>query len=135
MDDDDFRAIITVLEQEFRDSDAAGIADERHYTERDPETGDAQLLPPGPRAVELLRSFGRFLAIQDRATGERALATIAEYVDGEPPQRAVVELASDGDQRFVDLGDAPDLAAIRKDVEQLVRRLGGKDRYGDGEFA
>jgi hypothetical protein len=131
MDEDDYRAIIAVLEDELRASGAAELADERHYIDRDAETGDARLIEPAKRSVLMLKAFGRFLAIQDRETGRQALGTLAEYVEGDPPRRAIVELASDREYRAIDLDEAPDLSSIRADVARLSRRL-AEGRFGDG---
>lgn len=131
MDEDDYRAILVVLEEELRASGAADIAAERHYLERNTETGDARLLDPAKRSMLMLAAFGRFLAIQDRALAEQAFDTLAEFVVGEPPRRAVVELAADAEDRVVDLNDAPDLSEVRADVARLTRRL-AEGRFRDG---
>ncbi|KTT96135.1 hypothetical protein [Sphingomonas sanguinis] len=135
MNEDDYRAILAVLEEELRESGAADIAAERHYMERDPETGDARLLDPRKRSVLMLAAFGRFLAIQDRKLATQAFDTLAEFVVDGSPRRAVVELATDAEYRLVDLSDAADLSELRADIARLMRRLAeGRLRDG-GELA
>ncbi len=134
MDDDDYRALIAIVAEELRASGAADLSDERHYSRADEETGEARLLTPQRRLTEMLEAFGRYLAVQDRETYHTALSSIAEAVEGEAPRRATVVLTTDDAPREIDLSQAPDLAAIRKDLERvIIRLLDGDLRPGSGE--
>ena len=81
MDDDDYRALIAIVAEELRESGAAELADERNYARQEEETGEARLLDPQRRLIEMLEAFNRFLAIQDRQTYVSALSSIARSVE------------------------------------------------------
>lgn len=134
MDDDDFRALIAVVAGELRASGAADIADGRHYSKLDEETGEARLLEPQLRLVEMLKAFDRFLAIQDRNTYNAAILSISQSVESESPRRATVTLTTDGAPHEVDLSTAPDLKPIREDLQRLIRRILDGDLRPDGEL-
>ena len=123
MEDEDYRALIAVIADEMRTSGAADLANERHYATADPESGEARLLAPQRRLVEMLEAFDRFLAIQDRETYDRALSSIAKSVAGDSPRGATVELIVDDAIREVDLSASPDLASVRESIRRFIVRL------------
>ncbi|MDR3525574.1 MAG: hypothetical protein P4L66_15900 [Acetobacteraceae bacterium] len=125
MDDDDFRALIAVLEQELRGAGATDIADPRHYLRPGIEGGEARLLNPQERLVEMLAAFERKLAMEDRATYHKALARMNEALDSDGPQGAVFELVREQERTpiVVDLGDAPELGELRDEIGLLITRL------------
>ncbi len=134
MDDEDFRALIEVVAEELSLSGAPDLADERHYTVTNPETGEIELYDPQKRLIEMLNAFERHLAIQDRSVAETSLNVIRRMVLGEGPSRAAVELADDRGPREIDLADAPDLAELRHDITRIVHRL-MEDGFRFGEDA
>ena len=134
MDEEDFRALIEVVAEELALSGASDLADERHYTTTDPESGETELYDPLKRLVEMLSAFERYVAIQDRGVAEASLAMIRRAVRGEGPTRAVVELANDRGAREIDLVEAPDLAEVREDIAGIIRRL-MEDGFRYGEDA
>ena len=132
MDEEDYRALIDLIAGELAQSGAPDIADERHYTRTDPETGEAELYDPLKRLIEMLRAFERHVAIQDRSVAETALAVIRRAGRGEGPTRATVVLADDGGPREVDLAEAPDLSQVREDITRIIHRLMEDGfRYGE----
>ena len=76
MDENDYRALIELVETQLRDVGAPDITDARHYVSPNAETRDALLLPPKARLIAMLRAFGRLLAVEDRATYDIALTRI-----------------------------------------------------------
>jgi hypothetical protein len=135
VDEDDYRALIAVVESELREIGAGEIADERHYVVLDQETGDARLLAPPRRLLEMLRAFGRMMSVEDHATYERAMFVVAEHLRGDRPRGAVVvPTADDRDAVPIDLAVAPNLGEARFTLGRLIERLsaeGGtmRDRY------
>lgn len=132
MDEEDFRGLIELVAEELTLSGAADLADERHYTITDRETGETKLLDPTKRLVEMLRAFERYVAIQDRTVAEASLVAIQDAVRDEGPTRAVVELADDRGPREVNLAEAPDLAEVRRDINHIINRL-MEDGFGYGD--
>ena len=134
MDEEDFRALIEVVAEEFALSGAPDLADERHYTMTDPEGGEPELYDPLKRLIEMLSAFERYVAIQDRSVAETSLAVICRAVRGDGPTRAVVELVNDRGPREIDLAEAPDLAEVRQDINYIIHRL-MEDGFRDGDDA
>jgi hypothetical protein len=120
MDEEDFLALIAVLEQQFRDIGAAELADARHYTLRDPATGDARLYDGHRRLKLMLEALGRRIAIEDRATYNTALARINGAVR-EGGLRDVIVEAADG--RIVNLSEAPHLSDVREELRRLIAQI------------
>jgi len=129
VDEDDFRALIAVVEAELRDAGFEDVSDQRHYAEIDRETGERRLMIPHRRLIEILRAFGRILAVEDRATYEIALHRMAERLrGGESPRGAVVvPTADNGDAIPIDLGAAPELGEVRHALAALIERLSKTD--------
>ncbi|MBB3937988.1 hypothetical protein [Aureimonas phyllosphaerae] len=132
MDEEDFRALIELVAEELTLSGAADLADERHYTVTDLETGETKLSDPPKRLVEMLSAFERYIAIQDRTVAEASLARILGAVRNEGPTRVVVELADDRGPREINLAEAPDLAEVRHDINHIINRL-MEDGFGYGD--
>lgn len=133
MDDDDYRAVIDALARELRSSGASDIADQRHYSAEDPDTGDRRLIAPQHRLVEMLYGFERFLAIQDRQTYTQAMGQIQATLLGKGPEAASVMQTTDDAPREYLLAEAPDLREVRDDVKALIARLLDGDLRPDGE--
>ncbi len=123
MNDDDYRALIAAVIEELRASGASDVADERHYTYVDKETGETHLLRPQQRLVEMLQAFDRFLVIQDREIYDLALSLIAQTVQGEGPLHASMVLTADNAPREIDLSKAPNLSPVRQQLQNLIVRL------------
>lgn len=131
MDEEDYRALIEVLSEELRMSGAADLADERHYVRPNEETGEAELMDPLKRLVEMLKAFERHVAIQDRAMYKLALQRIKDNLEGPAPEDAVVVLTQDKTIREVHLSGAPNLEDLRKDLETLSLSLLSPDLRPD----
>jgi hypothetical protein len=71
MDEDDFRALVEIVEEELREVGLGNLADPAHYLTIDPETGDARLIDPQKRVIEMLEALDRAMAIRDRETYTR----------------------------------------------------------------
>lgn len=122
MDDDDFRALIVLLQGELRGIGAPDIADERHYLRRDAESGEADFTDPRMVLIGMLEAFGRFLAVRDIGTYRTALARLNDTMEGRGPKEALV--VSDNPERpVVNLGRAPDLGQVRGDLGRLIGQL------------
>ncbi|MFT8326889.1 hypothetical protein [Gluconobacter oxydans] len=132
MGDDDYRAVINALVAELRNIGAPDIADQRHYSEEEPETSERRLISPQRRLVEMLRGFERFLAIQDRQTYETAMRRMADALRGEGPKAASVIQTTDGEPREYFLSEAPNLREVRNDVQALIGRLLDDDPHPGG---
>lgn len=133
VDDDDYRELIKTLAAELRASGAPGIAEERHYAEPDPETGEPRLFSPQRRLIAMLEAFERHLAIRDRATYEFAIGGIRDSVQGPAPERITVIFTADADEGSeISLHDAPDLEGVRTNVRDLIRRLRDGDLRPNG---
>lgn len=121
MDEDDFRAILEVLQENLRDIGASEIADPRGYLVRDTDDGELRSPPPDELAIEMLEALDRFLAVRDRSTYDTALLTLSHRVDRRIEEVIVVdpedELAS------ASLSDLPDLSDLRGDLSKLIGQL------------
>lgn len=124
MDEDDFRALIPIVQANLRDIGAPDLADEVNYVIRDPETGETRLLPASERLIEMLRAFERYMAVRDFATYDDAMERIRRSVEGREPEGVVV-LPSPEDENNVqvDLSQAPRLTEFRVAVSELVDSL------------
>jgi len=131
MNDEDFRALIAVLEEQFRSIDASDLADEAHYIQQDSESGEGFLLPPQRRLVHMLEAFDRFLAIQDRATFMDAMQRLRQHSEGEGPSRVVVIPSGEDEASrvFINLAEAPNLSDIRGPLADLIRQIQNPDGF------
>lgn len=125
MDDDDFLAIIAVLETRLRDADAGDIADPRHYLDRDPETGEARMPEPRKRLIEMLLAFDRFLAVRDRQTFKESMESLRRSLGrtADFGLQDVVVVSDDVRAHPVSLSETPDLSELRSDLQRLVGQL------------
>ena len=123
MDDDDYRMLIEIVEEELHRSGVPDIADERHYQQTDPETGEVYLIDPRKRLIEMLYAFDRHVSVRDGAIVEQSLSAIGRATSGEAPRQVVVALANDGEAREIDLAEAPNMRDVRADVGNLIARL------------
>ncbi|WP_312218204.1 hypothetical protein [Sphingobium yanoikuyae] len=126
MDDEDYLALIALVETELARSGLSDIANHRHYRVQNEETGDWKLYAPKDHLVALLEAFERHLAINDRAVVEASLDRINDFLIGEDRvKRAVCEIPGDGGSRFIDLAEAPDLSELRQELRVLLNQLRG----------
>ena len=124
MDDDDFRALVALVQAELRASGAADVANEAHYVIRSSDAEDDRMLPPEKHLVEMLEAFGRMMAVRDRATYNDALKRIRNSVTNEGPVGAFVTRAPEDTERVdVDLSLSPDLSEVRGDLRHLIGQL------------
>ena len=125
MDDDDFRTLIELLKARLRAVGADDIADTRHYRDETDEDEEPRLLAPQKLLVEMLRAFDRRLASEDRNVYRDALDRMGQTLRGEGPKRAVLVLTGEVDREAeeIDLGRAPDLSLVRKQVQLLIDRI------------
>lgn len=125
MDDNDFLALIALVQSELRNSGAADVANDRHYLIEDADAGEKRLLPPQKHLIALLEAFGRHMAVRDYRTYLSSIDGINRHLDGLARiERAVVvptqgEIARDE----IDLSRAPDLGGLRRELSRLIGRL------------
>ncbi len=122
MNDEDYLALITLVQANFRNIGAPELGDQSHYLGEESETGEVRLLPARDRLIAMLRAFERFMAVRDAETYRRAMTRIAEWVE-EPPVRAVVLPLPGDEAATIDLQDAPELSEPRRRVHLLIERL------------
>ncbi len=125
MDDDDFRALIELLQAQLREVGAAELADDRHYLRTDGDGEEARLFDPQKRLIQMLSAFERKLAVEDRNTYDKALERMDRTLRGEGPRGAVFERARDEDRAAIriDLSQAPDLRELRDQISHLIGQL------------
>lgn len=128
MNDDDFRALIEIVQAEARASDAADVANDRHYVSRNSDTEDVRMLPPPKHLIAMLEALGRLMAVRDRATYNHSLARIRYHLHGEGPTGAfVTQTTGDSERSEVNLADTPELSNLRRDLAILIGRLREED--------
>lgn len=132
MNDEDYLALIAVMQTNFRDIGAPELGDEAHYLDENPETGEARLPPARDRLIAMLWAFERYMAVRDAETYRTAMALIAESVE-EPPVRAVVLPLPGDEAAAIDLADAPELAEPRRRVRLLIERLAATEAESPDE--
>ena len=124
MEDDDYLALIDLVERRLTDAGADELADPALYTRRDYETGERSMLPPDQRLVAMLEAFNRHMKARDIATFEVALKRINKNLHEGFVNGAIVE---DGDDERsgepVDLEQSPRFAEPRERLEVLIARL------------
>jgi hypothetical protein len=124
VDEEDFRALIRVVQANFVEIGAPELADVANYVVQEGEAEENRLPPPAELLLEMLRAFERHMAVRDRATYRDAMARIGRSVEGVGPERAVVvPLAGDVNELEVDLSRAPELSPLRADVRRLSEAL------------
>ncbi len=128
MDQEDFRALIQIVEQELRDVGLSEIADNAHYLIANSETGDVRLLEPETHLIEMLDAFDNAMAIRDHVTYEKAMANLNQVTEGEGPQSVVYIPASDEDDvNEIDFSNAPNLSEIREELRAFISRRNEPD--------
>jgi hypothetical protein len=134
MTDDDFRAIIAVVEQRLRDVGAEELANPELYVRRDEDAGEWRRLPPQWHLLDTLKAFDRWLAVRDGTTGAAALARInAVLSDGRMEDAVVTATGEDAEGSATSLRQAPILETIRRDLRILIGRLIEQPRSGGAE--
>lgn len=123
MNERDYRALIELVEGQLRSIGASDLADPQHYVVF--EDGEARLLDPFNRLIQMLEALDRKMAIEDRATFDAAMESLNRSTAGEGPRAALVELARDQevDAVKVDLSGAPDLRETRMMLRRLIGQL------------
>ena len=126
VDDEDFRALIALVQAELRNSGAADVANDRHYLIEDLETGELRLLPLQKHLIALLEAFGRHMAVRDHATYRSAVAGINRRLSGKTRVAGAVVVPAPGEtaRDEIDLSRAPDLGNLRDALLQLIGNLG-----------
>lgn len=125
MNDDDFLALIALVQTELRNSGAAAVTNDRHYLIDEAVADEKRLLPPRKHLLALLEAFGRHMAVRDYRTYLSSIEGINRHLD-RPTwiERAVVVPAQGETPRDeIDLSHAPDLSGLREALSQLVSRL------------
>lgn len=128
MNSDDFRSLLDLVKQQLRDIGESEIADEDRLATREREI--AEPLQQEDLLIEMLSSFGRVLAVQDRRTFEASLKTINESVSESEIAGAEIlaPIAADPTEK-TNLGAAPDLGPLRMELRQLIAEL-RESRHG-----
>lgn len=123
MNDDDFRTLEAVLRSRFERIGAPELANDRNFDVREGEI--VRRMNSRDRVIEMLRTFQRYLSIQDRATFESSLSRIRTVLGSDDgPSEVIVERPDDGTPSLVrDLGSAPDLGALRRDLDRLIGEI------------
>lgn len=124
MDDDDYRAILAALESELEAIGASELADPKHYVKRNSETGEIWQLKPQAHLVEMLKAFDRHLAVLDRELFDRSIESInGGLEEGKMVGAVVVWINADGEEQVSSLNAAPELRALRDEVQALVEAV------------
>jgi len=124
MDDDDFRYLIGIVETELRDVGLGEIADTYHYVITEPETGDARLLEPKRRLIEMLDAFDNAMAIRDLQTYKKAMMDLNVVTDGKGPNDVVyAPVPEERDEQKISLSLAPDLSNLRSNLQFFIQRF------------
>jgi hypothetical protein len=134
MTDDDFLAIITIMEQRLRDVGADELANPDLYVRRDDDAGEWRRLPPQWHLLDMLKAFDRWLAVRDGATGASAIARINGVLsDGRMEDAVVMATGEVGDGAAKSLRQAPVLESVRRDLRNLIGQLIEQPRSGGAE--
>lgn len=128
MNADDFRSLLELAKQQLRDIGEPEIADEDRLAAREREITEP--LRQEDLLIEMLSSFGRVLAGQDRRTFEASLKSINESISESEITGAEVlaPIAADPTET-TNLGAAPDLGPLRTELRQLIAEL-RESRHG-----
>jgi hypothetical protein len=134
MTDDDFRAIIAIVEKSLRDVGADELANPELYVRRDEDAGEWRRLSPQWHLLDMLKAFDRWLAVRDGATGAGAIARINEVLtDGRMEDAVVMATDEVGDGSATSLRQAPVLESVRHDLRNLIGKLIEQPRSGGAE--
>ncbi len=136
MDEQDYRALIVLTQEELRRVGAPDLADPERYLYRNPETGELRRLDPKKHLMEMLRAFDRHLAIRDRGTYDNALGRMNDVLaEGRVKAAFLVPTEEDGEGAPQALDTLPDLGQIRSSVERLIGRIAEDPGPLEGSFA
>lgn len=142
MTDDDFIALIELLQNQLRDIGEPSLGDMRYYsdrpteaTERPPGGAGEDRLPAKQMLLAMLSAFDRHLSVQDRTTFSDATRRIAEVARDFNVEEVLFEDDFDFAQDKVtcNLAEAPDLSGIRRDLNSLIGRLNDLRTAPEGE--
>lgn len=124
MDDEDFRSLLALTQRELLAVGGGDISDQSHYMFPS-EDGEYRLMEPSARLIHMLQALDRKMSLQSRETFDKAMTNLHEAIDGEPPQFALVELPREEGWKDdkVNLGNAPDLGDVRRNLSQLIGQL------------
>jgi hypothetical protein len=136
MDEQDYRTLIALTQEELRRVGAPDLADPERYVYRDPETGELRRLDPKKQLMEMLRAFDRHLAIRDRGTYERALGRLNDVIaEGGVKGAFVVPTEEEGEGPPQSLGELPDLGETRSSLDRLIGMIAEDPGPLEGSFA
>jgi len=131
MNAEDVRSLLELVKHQLRDIGEPEIADEDRFASRGRE--NAEPLQHEDLLIEMLSSFGRVLAVQDRRTFDASLQTINENISESKIDEAEIlaPIAADATET-TNLGAAPDFGPLRAELRQLIAelresRLGGRN--------
>lgn len=124
MDTEDYLEFVELFQSQLREAGAGELADITLYAVRAADTDDLRPVSPREQAIGMLQAFERYLAIRDRHTFSTALTQINEAL-AEPAleDAEFVPLTEAHLGRTFSLGAAPDLSALRKDLQVLIAQL------------
>lgn len=141
MDDEDYRALIQLVENQLREVGLAEVADPINYMDDGYEDGEPRrsietprLLPPRNHLIALLDAFDTQLMLRDQAVVNKSIRMIDRYSDGRHPTGAVVYGA--GGEPVFDLKELPDLYELRSELQNLILKLRSSEDFGpeSGDF-
>lgn len=127
MDEDDWREIVQLIQDELREVGQEDIADLSNYEVRE----GAERFLPEPRHLvkEMLDALRRDMAARSSTTAQKSLRRLSQLIDeGERPKEAVVLV--DPDRSLVEgretrerLDGTPNVSEADEDLEQLIYQL------------
>lgn len=141
MNDDDYRALIQLVENQLRAVGLAEVADPINYLDDGYEYGELRrsietprLLPPRDHLIALLDAFDTQLMLRDQRVVNDSLSLIKRYSGSAYPTGAVAYGA--GDEPIFDLTKLPDLSELRTELQNLIRDLRSFEGSGpeSGDF-
>lgn len=128
MSEDDYRALILLVEERLTSVGASNVADEANYL-MDDGGGSKILMPPQKHLIEMLEGFERYLAVRDKNTLIEGLIGIQQAVEGDFIKQAFMQRPVSGVRRDdIDLMNAPDLKKLREAVRTLANKLKNEGR-------
>src|SRR5262245_60175267 len=129
MNADDFHFLLELTKQHLRDIGEPEIADEDRLTGRAREFSEA--LQQDVLLIEMLSSFERVLAVQDRQTYVASLNRInASISESQLIGAEIVAPLAAKPTQVTNLGAVPDLSPLRSELRQLIAELRDAQRGG-----
>lgn len=141
MNDDDYRALIQLVENQLRAVGLAEVADPINYLDDGYEYGELRrsietprLLPPRDHLIALLDAFDTQLMLRDQRVVMESLLVIRDFNRGYLPTGAVVYGAGEGPA--FNLAELPNLFEIRTELQNFIRDLRASEDFGpeSGDF-